>query len=482
VLGILGAGWWSWSQQAAPVATTGDAPDILSAAPNSIAVLRFADLSPGRDQAYFADGLAEEILHLLAQSPALRVTARTSSFAFDPGVEDISTIAQQLGVDYVLEGSVRRDHDDLRITAQLIDSSNSYHVWSRTYDRKFSGILELQREIAADVATAMKVTLAETDVAYSPDRAEAHEWFLLARHLYHRRGPGDIEAALDKYRRALEVDPRHARAWVGMAAVYNVISFEGWIDRDEGVVRQGEALENALAIDPALVEAHGRIAHYLFVTGDRERALESLRRAKELNPEEDIVLKIEANFAMFEGRVETSVAIMERLVSRDPLSAIRRNSLASFLLAAGRAEEALTQFRRASQLSPEQNYHWGIARALLIRGDYDGARAEAALIENEPWRDQIEALLDAEQGGAPAVTRLASDPDLVDKLLLAEVFAHRGDLDEAFEWISLASEAIIRAPRGGPESRLRWQMVASPFFRVLHHDPRWRTTMELMRG
>lgn len=481
LLAVLAAGWWAWSQRSPSAATHAAAPVVPTAAPNSIAVLRFADLSPGQDQAYFADGLAEEILNLLAAS-RLRVTARTSSFAIQPVDADVQTIARELNVAYLLQGSVRRDEDRVRVTVQLVDAATESQVWSRSYERQFSSFLDLQQEIASDVATTLHVSLSPAQQQSDPDRAKAHDLYLLAQYLYHRRGPGDAELALAKYQQALELDPRHARAWVSVAGIYNSMSHEGRMDRDEAVTLQGQALANALAIDPQLAEAHGRMSHYLMLTGDYEGAEKSFYRAMELNPEDNIVLEIHSNLAMFEGRVSDAVTTLQSLVSRDPLSAIRRNNLANFLLSAGDAEESIIQFRRAAQLSPDQNFHWGIARALVIQGRHAEALAESGLIEVDAMRDQVVALAADGADGSVAIDRLAREPDAMDSLFLAEVFAYRGERETAFEWLARTSRAIVEAPRGGPESRLRLEVAASPFLRVLHGDPRWHETMDSLRG
>lgn len=478
---VLASAWWAWSQRSPSMATKAPVPVLPAAAPNSIAVLRFDDLSPSQDQAYFADGLAEEILNLLASS-RLRVTARTSSFAIQPEDADIRTIARQLNVAYLLQGSVRRDQDRVRVTVQLVDAATDTQVWSRSYERRFSSFLDLQQAIAADVANTLHVSLSPVQIQSDPDRAKAHDLYLLAQYLYHRRGPGDIEAALARYQQALELDPNHARAWVAVAGLYNAMSHDGRMDRDEAVARQGQALAKALSIDPQLAVAHARMSHYLMLTGDQEGAERSFQRAMELNPEDDIVLEIHSNLAMFEGRVDDAVAAIRTLVSRDPLSALRRNNLANFLLSAGHAQESVVQFRRAAELSPDQNFHWGIARALVIQGSRAEALAESKLIEREAWRDQVEALAAEGADASAAMDRLALEPDAMDSLYLAEIHAYRGEPDRAFEWLARTSRAITAAPLGGPESRLRMEVAASPFLRRVHDDPRWQETMDSLRS
>ncbi len=202
----------------------------VSQAPhNSIAVLPFVDLSPEQDQQYFSDGVAEEILNLLAQWPGLQVIARTSSFSFKDRNADIAEIAAKLNVAYVLEGSVRKSGSRLRITAQLVDAANSAHLWSETYDRELLDIFEVQRDIAVRVSEALKVTLTREVIVRAPSMpsAEANDRFLRARFFYNRGTPGDNERAKDYYEQALRIDPGFARAWAGLAGVYGAQMSDG---------------------------------------------------------------------------------------------------------------------------------------------------------------------------------------------------------------------------------------------------------------
>ena len=193
----------------------------------SIAVLPFVDMSTEQDQVHFAEGLSEEILNLLARADALRVIARTSSFSFKDQNADIRTIAQRLAVSHVLEGSVRKSGERVRITAQLIDGATSAHVWSDTYDRDVNDIFGVQREIASAVADALHVTLARA----GPRRAEtsstqAYEHYLQGRHLFNRRSGEDLLQAKSHFEKAVQIDPDYGRAWAALAGVYFVARYE----------------------------------------------------------------------------------------------------------------------------------------------------------------------------------------------------------------------------------------------------------------
>src|SRR4030095_16080052 len=278
----------------------------------SIAVLAFSDLTPGRDQQYFSDGLSEELITLLAQAPSLRVIARTSSFSFKDKNVDVATIARHLGVTHVLEGSVRRAGDHVRISVQLIDAATSSHVWAQTYDRKADDIFAVQGEIATSVASVLKATLAGTTVPTipAPTDLRAYEQFLRARFVYNRRHSGDVKDAEEAYRLALEIDPAFARAWAALSAVYLVEAGETnelGLSRDVALARARDAAERALKLAPDLAEAHVRFANYRFETGDRAGAREQIYHAAALEPDNPLVLSNVAGIALREGRLEDAI-------------------------------------------------------------------------------------------------------------------------------------------------------------------------------
>lgn len=463
-------GWWLLSDRGSPAVEQAPAPETPE---RSIAVLRFLDLSPAGDQAYFADGLAEEILHLLAQSPDLRVTARGSSFAFAAGSTDIAAISAQLGVRHVLEGSVRREGDSMRVTVQLIDAGTQAHVWSRTYDRVFNRLLELQSEIATDVAQALHVTLARPGHSTSPDAAAAQELYLLGRHLFHRRGPGDLAAAERHLEQAVALDPQRARAWTALAGAYNVRALDELRDPGYRLEDQRRALERALAIDPTLAEAHVRLARYYVVSGDRESAEAAFARARQLGPHDPLVLGTLASRESRAGGLDAAIELTQRLVALDPLSALYRGNLGHLLIAAGRYPSALAELRRTQALSPDlPDTDHDIAVALLLDGRTDEARRQLTRLPDGQRRDQFQVLLGPPATASAALARLQEDRSPLGHFLRAEIAAHQGDADRAFSQLG----AALRAHEGTQarfEIDLPHEIVLSPFLRSLHDDPRW---------
>lgn len=222
----------------------------------SIAVLPFVDMSQARDQEYFSDGLSEELLDVLAKTPQLRVIGRTSSFQFKGKNEDPRVIAEKLGVDHLLEGSVRKEGNRVRITAQLLRASDGSHLWSETYDRTLDDVFKVQDEIANAAAQAMKVTLLAGLSDRSPASSEAHNFYLEGRYFFKRRTKDDYEKAIVSFNRALAADRGFAPAWAGLAWVYALQAGLGLIPAESGSKQARDAAQRALGLDSKLVEAH----------------------------------------------------------------------------------------------------------------------------------------------------------------------------------------------------------------------------------
>ena len=234
------------------------APAPVVAPAKSIAVLPFVDMSAGKDQEYFADGLSEELLNLLAKIPELRVAARTSAFKFKGEKINVQEVAQKLNVAHVLEGSVRKSGNKVRITAQLIKAADGYHVWSETYDRTLDDIFVVQDDIAGAVVKALQVTLLGTALATrsKPQDPEAYNLALQGRYFVERRGEKDLERAIDYFQQSRERDPGYAPAWAGLSQAYAGQADSGFVPVADGYRRAREAAEKALALDPQLVDAH----------------------------------------------------------------------------------------------------------------------------------------------------------------------------------------------------------------------------------
>lgn len=318
-------------------------------AKNSIAVLPFTDMSPEGDQEYFSDGLSEEILNLLAQIKELKVIGRTSSFAFKGRNVDLREIGDQLGATYILEGSVRKDGEQLRITAQLIDAGNGTHLWSESYDRRLENIFQIQDEIAGAIVDTLEVSLTgggrRAAEEHGTNSMPAYERFLEARRLIQLRGRSNLVAARGLLDEALERDPDYAPALAARAQVALLLSDAtgsyGETPQAEAIAEAEPLIERALALDPELATAHAVNGFKLFELREFKRASDALARALELNPSHADALNWQMIASRTAGRLDEMVTVGRRAAEIDPLNLVARGNLALGYILAQRTEEAL---------------------------------------------------------------------------------------------------------------------------------------------
>jgi Predicted integral membrane protein len=437
----------------------------------ALAVLPFVDLSAEQDQQYFSDGLTEELIsHLAAQLP-LRVIARTSSFSFKAENLDIATVADRLGVSHVLEGSVRKSGDQVRITAQLIDAATSSHLWTQTYDRKLDDVVKVQDEIAQSVASALRVELSTHQTSPTLHDARVYEHLFRARSFFQRRGPGDLGRARDSYERAIAIDPDFAPAWAGLAGVHWISIATQATTLEVGREQVRAAAQRALQLDPNLAEAHLRMANYFASIGNEAASWEEMHKAIAAEPNNPFVIAFAASAAAADDRLDEAIELQRRAVADDPLSAVSRSALASFLYMAGRFEEARTEWLKALEISP-MPLPEELGLALIHTGRLDEALAVIKTMPEGAARTQELALVYHALGRKTEAD--AALKDLVetssDAFLIAEVCAFRGEVDAAFEWLRRddLKNAIER-----PFQTPHWIKRRSPFLKALHADARW---------
>lgn len=445
--------WWLTLDQD-PLAGT-DGQDLESAALNpgavtdeqgpsplrapSIAVLRFADMSPGQELAYLADGISEELLNTLTQSPSLRVIARTSSFAMSD--RPVGEIAQALGVSHIVEGSVREHRGRIRITAQLIDADTSLHLWSQTYDRELDDVLDFQTEMAQTIGNLLSISL-DPERRGGTNNPLAYRYFLQAQYHYARRFGDHRQLAREYYERALAEDPQFARAWIGLAAtIATLLGDMGAPVRSPEEVAalralQEQAVARALEHGSMLPEAHMRAVGFYLATGDRERMRTHLREAMALDPNHWLVLAARIDAHLLAGRTDRAAGLQRKLVLRDPVGIVPRRNLATMLYLDGRYAEALAEFAIAKELlgaaaAPDATAALIEGKALILSGQPEAA---LALFEH-PGGDSLplgRALAYLALGDdASAAALVGQAAGLVDEnetlLLAAEVHASRGD-------------------------------------------------------
>jgi adenylate cyclase len=335
ILVALAVGWY-WKTRPAPVSTAADA--------RSIAVLPFVNMSEDKSNEYFSDGISEEILNVLARVADLRVAARTSSFSFRAQEKEVPLIGRELNVRMVLEGSVRKQGDRVRVTAQLIDASNGYHVWSQTYDRDLKDIFAIQDEIAGAIASELRLKLdaphAGAAVADTGDLV-AYQLYLKAMGLWTARGEQNLLQAEALFKAALKRDPNYAKAWAGLALTYAILP--EWSSRPLAETRPAgrDAAEHALALDRDLPEPY-TVLGYLAATEFRFATARAMfQRSIALAPSYATGHQWSGETLLWEGDLEAGIVMVRKAVVLDPKSSIVNSVLASILLSTGHDDEAL---------------------------------------------------------------------------------------------------------------------------------------------
>jgi len=468
------ATWWSSKTQPPP-------QPVSTTLPTSIAVLPFSDMSPAGDQEYFADGLSEEVLNLLAQIPGLQVIARTSSFSFKDQNPDIRTIARKLNVAYVLEGSIRKDGDKIRITAQLVSASNSTHLWSQTYDRTLDNVFAVQSEIAESVADVLKVKLLDQSGRLAQGNRDpmAYELLLKGKFFYDRRGSGDIERAGDHFQRALDIDPGLAEAWVGLAGSVGLQTLQGEIPREDGWVRIKMMLDEAFALEPDNAEVHIRLARYYRGTGDKALEQQHFDRAWELGQKSALVLGMAAGKAKREGDIEAAIQLQRRAAALDPVGFVTNGNLASLLYYGGHFDEARLGWLKAADLNPQytDEFNWLIGLSWIMQEQYKEAETSFQRVPPGAERDQGMAMIHYARGEQAeykaAMQRLSARTDFNSAYYLTKIFSFHGDMDKSFQWLAETTDRILEADPRQRDGRMLNNFEQCPFLAPIRRDPRW---------
>jgi TolB-like protein/DNA-binding winged helix-turn-helix (wHTH) protein/Tfp pilus assembly protein PilF len=447
----------------------------------SIAVLPFVDMSEKKDQEYFGDGMAEELIDTLTKVPELHVPARTSSFYFKGKQTTIPQIAKALGVANVLEGSVRKSGNTIRVTAQLVRVDNGYRVWSETFDRQLDDILKVQDEIARAVVKALKVSLLEGQglKATTPANTEAYTLYLQGRWFWQRHSAADNKKAAEYLRRALKLDPMFAAAWAVLAVVaqddyviYSNISYQN--ARAEAY----PAAEQALKLDPTLSDAHLAMAQILHdLDFDFKRANAEITQALALDPGNSGAFRVAADLALTVGRFDEARQFAQQAVARDPLVVGNYRALGDANFYSGRLEDAEGAWRKAlEQNAAAEGIHYRLGELLLHRGEPAAALAEMEQNPDKEWRmaglplalDALGRKSEADRALAVAVEKLGD----IAPYLIGVIYAHRDDVDQAFIWLDRA----YQERDGG----LPLHLKGDPLLKNLRQDPRYKMLLKKM--
>jgi TolB-like protein/class 3 adenylate cyclase len=412
----------------------------------SIAVLPFVDLSAGKNQEYFADGLAEDVINLLGRIPALKVIGRTSSFQFKGRNEDLRAIGAELGAAYVLEGSVRRLGDRVRVTAQLIGTQDGVRRWSETYDRAFGDVLKLEDELAAGLARALEVdvgagTLQARTALTSP---EAYDFYLRALHAADRRDREGFEAAANYLQQALQLDPTFAAATAELAFVLMAQADFGYAPVGATYERARHTAEAAIRLDPKTDRPHAVLAWiHMAYDWDWPAADVELKRAFVLMPHDTLVLKFAGQLSKVLGHWDEAAGFLSASVARDPLDSGAYTLLSGAYLRAGRLDEAEVAARKVLEFSP--TYATGarnLGLVLLARGRREEALAAMQSTTYEVIRTAglVSAYhaLGRQADSDAALAWLTREHASDNAFAIAEAHAFRGEVDEAFRWLDRA--------------------------------------------
>lgn len=445
----------------------------------SIAVLPFVNMSSDSEQEYFSDGLAEQLLDDLAKTPGLRVIGRTSSFQFKGKNEDLRLIGKKLDVANILEGSVRKEGNKVRITAQLIQASDGSHLWSDSYDRELNDIFAVQDDIARSVAGALKITLlGEQTSSAKTQNVQAYNAYLQGRYFAYRLGREDMEKAIGYFEQALKIDPNYAPAWTNLAWTHFLQGFNGLMPAEERFRMARKEVEKALQLDPNLAEAHAVLGNIrLSADWDWEGADVAFKRALELEPGKADILARAAFLPCSLGRFHEAIELTHRAIQLDPLEAAIYGNLWNFEYCAGRFREAEGAARKCLELNPQFPFaHFWLGLAHLVQSKPEAALAEMER-ETEPvYRRSGLAVAFYAAGNekeADAALAVAIEKDQnVAAYLIAESYAYRGMADKAFEWLDRAytqRDANLALVKG------------DPLLRKIRGDPRYVAFLKKMR-
>jgi TolB-like protein/DNA-binding winged helix-turn-helix (wHTH) protein len=449
------------------------------ASEHSVAVLPFADMSEKKDLEYFGDGMAEEIIDLLDKIPELKVIARTSSFQFKGRTEDLRDIGTKLGVGYVLEGSVRKAGDQIRVTAQLINSRDGTHLWSETYDRDLSDVLKMQDEIAVKVARALQIEVHARDYFASRPalrNTEAYTLHLRAIHALNRYDRQGFEQEVSDERQALDLDPKFAEAAGTLAGAYQYGGQVGYLTRDVAFENARDAADLALKLNPKLVGVHTLLSsiddvyRWDWAAADRE-----INLARALAPNDPAVVGASMRHSVILGRWDEALMLVNALQELDPLNSDSYYWLSLIQLRRGQLPEAEAAVRRTLEITPMYRggqYHLGLI--LLARHQPQEALAEmrkepfdaARLAGSAMAYSALGAKGDSDTALAQILERYSSIP-----FGIALVYAFRGEADEAFKWLDRAYDQ---------KDSLLYRIKLSPEFDRIHADPRYAAFLKKM--
>jgi adenylate cyclase len=446
----------------------------------SIAVLPFLNMSGDPDNEFFADGVTEDIITALSRIHGLKVISRTSAMRYRGATKSLREIGGELGVATVLEGSVRRQGERVRIVAQLADAHTDGHLWAETYDRKLEDIFAIQSEVANRIAAALEMSLSprERERIAGPrtESVEAYEQYLLARYHWNERTRSGLKKAIELFEAAIVTDPLFPLAHAGLADVWAVIANYAPIPRREAIEKAAAAAKRAVELDPTLGEAHSVLGTVAVSQLHWEDADRHFRRAIELSPGYATAHQWYGESLVFRLQIDEAIARIRRAEELDPCSLIIKIAAARPYLASGRLDEAVRRLRRVLEADPDQPHaHALLASAYLAQERYEEAIDELTAWQVIPWLDAeaVSALRAAyaESGKERFLRTMLTGAERRDAppLSIASIHAQLGDLDRAFAVLEQAVEECDPSLRA---------LAADPLLTPLRGDVRFSQLLE----
>ena len=443
-------------------------------AQKSIAVLPLLNESGDPGDEYFSDGLSEELIAALAQIKELKVIGRSSSFRFKNKNEESKTIGEKLGVSTLLEGTVRKQGDEVRIVAELVNAADGSELWSRTFDRKLKDIFAVQAEIAEAVAASLELTLLGTEDKSVKNAAtksvEAHNAYLQGHFYFERRNLEDYRKSVSFFDQTTRLDPDYALAYAERSEAWTWIADQSSEKQKEAWAAARSDAEKAVAIDPHLAEAHAALGWVRsFAEWNFAEGLAELRRAKQLSPGNPTASDLLARIVVYLGQIQEAEKLARQAIEFDPLTYQARNNLARILFVEGKLDEAEASARKAAELQPTAaaSHRWLVFVAIQ-RGDGEAALREAQLEPDAAYRHFELALAHYARGDRPAadaaLAELIAKDRNIEAYQIAEVYAWRGETDKAFEWLQVAFDSH--------DTGMLFLLI-DPLMRGLHHDARY---------
>jgi TolB-like protein len=453
----------------------------------SIAVLPFENLSRDPDNAYFAEGVRDELLARLSKATDLKVISIRSSEQLKSSLDDLSQIARRFGVANILAGSVQRSSDQVRVNVQLVRGENNAHLWADTFDRKLTDIFKIESEIAEKITTTLQATLSGSEqkaIAAQPTQnTEAHQLYLKGRYLWNRRTAENLKKALTYFEQAAEKDPRYALAYAGIADTCSLIPIYGAGTPQEYLPRARAAAGKAIKLDNDLAEAHASLGYVFFLDFERPQSAQEFVRAISLNPSYATAHQWYATLPLaMEGKFDQVIGEIKRALELDPVSPIISAELGRMYVLARRYDEAISQLRNTVEMNPE--FYWGhrfLGYALELKGSTIEAIAEyhkAFELSDDPvvlaMLAHAEGTIGRQSEARQILAQLTEQARTryVSGYAFSVMYLGMGEKNEALDWIE-------RATRDHGDYFIKF-IAVDPYFDSLHGDPRFEALVSRM--